>query len=124
VSTNQQASSPSACNVDGYACLEIPPKQVVDIFQKVGGGSFPFMDFANELAQDGAGFGDQPLLLAGLTPIEIAQQLSNPSSQVAQAEIGSANYLTGAICAITGNQPADVCSASYVPVAQRLAGVS
>jgi hypothetical protein len=124
VSTNQPATSASACNVDGYACLDVPPKQVVDIFQSVGGGSFPFMDFANKVSQEGAGFGDQPLLLAGLTPIEIAQQLSNPDSQVAQAEIGSANYITGAICAITGNQPADVCTAPYVPVAQRLAGVS
>jgi hypothetical protein len=124
LATNEQAASSTACNVNGYACLETPPTAAYNLLESLGGGSFPFMDFGNKLVQAGAGFENQPLALAGLTAEQVAADLTNPSSPVAQAEDGSANYLTGAICAITGNMPADVCSAPYVKSAQKKEGVS
>jgi hypothetical protein len=74
--------------------------------------------------QAGAGFENQPLALQGLDASQIAAQLTNPSSAVAQAEDGSANYLTAGICAMTGNTPSDVCSAPYVKTAEKKAGIS
>jgi hypothetical protein len=123
LATNEPASRTSTCNVSGYGCLDIPPTAAYDLFEKLGGGSFPFMDFGNKLVQAGAGFEDQPLALQNLTPIQVANQLYVPGSAVAQAEDGSANYVTAAICAITDDQPGSVCSASYVKPAQGAFGL-
>ncbi|MFZ0667075.1 MAG: DUF929 family protein [Acidimicrobiales bacterium] len=123
LATNQSAASSNACNVNGYACLQTPPTSASNLLTKLGGGSFPFMDFGNKVMQSGAGFGDQPLALSGLSYTEIAQQLSDASTPVAQAEDGSANYITAAICSMTHNQPGDVCSAPYIKTAQTKAGL-
>jgi thiol-disulfide isomerase/thioredoxin len=124
VATNQPAKSASACNINGYACLQTKlPATVVSLFEGIGDGSFPFIDFGNKSLQTGAGFEDQPLLLAGLTQSQVATQLYNSKSAVAQAEDGSANYLTAAVCATTGNKPAAVCSAPYVKKAQAQLGL-
>jgi len=119
VASNSPAASTAKCNVNGYACLDIPPAAEANLFESLGGGSFPFIDFANMIVQVGAGFGDQPLVLAGLDASQIAQKLHDPGSPVAQAEDGSANYITAAICTMTGEAPSTVCSAPYVSSAQR-----
>lgn len=123
VATNQQAASGASCNVNGYACLQTPPAEATSLWQNknLGNGTFPFMDFGNLTMQAGAGFEDQPLVLAGLDYSEIASDLSDASSPVAQAEVGSANYFTAAICQMTHGQPGSVCSASYVASAQQKA---
>jgi hypothetical protein len=36
---------------------------------------------------------------------------ADPSSAIARSVDGAANYLTAAICAVTGNQPASACTA-------------
>ena len=124
VATNEPAASNASCNVNTYACLETITQAESTLLQNLGGGSFPFMDFGNKSMQAGAGFEDQPLALEGLTAAQIAPYLSQPTSAIAKAEDGSANYLTGAICAMTGNQPANVCSAPYVKAAQKKEGIS
>ncbi len=129
LATNEQATSSTACNVNGYACLEIPPQSDTNLLesQAISGqaaGSFPFLDFGNKLYQSGASFENEPLALQGYTYDQIASRLSDPSSPIAQAEDGSANYITAAICAMTGGQPAAVCSAPYIQAAQEKAGVS
>jgi hypothetical protein len=124
LASNEPAASNATCNVNTYACLDIPSTADVNLLQKLGGGSFPFMDFNNKLFQSGSGYGDQPLVLAGLTGSEIASALYQPKGSIAQAEVGSANYLTAAICAMTGNTPSSVCSASYIKPAQKKAGIS
>jgi hypothetical protein len=133
LATNEPAATGASCNVNGYACLDSPPQADVTLLQSKtldpsnGGqnaGSFPFLDFGNKLYQAGAGFANQPLALQGLTFDGVASQLTNPNSAVAQAEVGSANYLTAAICAMTGNQPTSVCSAPYIKTAQKRAGVA
>lgn len=126
LATNEPVSVSTDCNVNGYACLDSPPQSALNLLENkaLGGGSFPFMDFGNKLYQSGAAFENQPLALQGYTYDQIASQLYDANSAVAQAEVGSANFLTAAICALTGNQPGAVCSAPYIKTAQKKAGIS
>jgi hypothetical protein len=129
LATNEQAASSTACNVNTYACLDTPPQSAVNLLESksiagASAGSFPFMDFGNKLYQAGAGFQNQPLALQGNTHDQVASQLYDSSSAIAQAEDGSANYITAAICAMTGNKPGSVCSAPYIKTAQKKAGIS
>jgi hypothetical protein len=73
-------------------------------------GSIPFIDFGNKYVEVGnlAGFGPQDL--AGKSWNQIAAALSDPSSPVAKAVDGAANYTTAAICKLTNNQPASACT--------------
>jgi len=74
-------------------------------------GSVPFVDFGNQFVQTGAAY--SPQLLAGLSHDQIAAQLTtNPTGPVAQAILGSANAFTAIICALTGGQPAEVCTSA------------
>lgn len=75
------------------------------------GNGYPFIDIGNRFIS-GATY--DPQVLHGLTWQQIANDLHNPSSQVAKGAIGSANLFTAAICKITGNQPASVCTAAPV----------
>jgi Domain of unknown function (DUF929) len=80
-----------------------------------GGASqegYPFVDFGNQYAIVEP-FVD-PTVLAGKTWAQVATALHDPSSPIAQAEDGAANYITAAICKITKNQPASVCAAAPV----------
>ena len=46
---------------------------------------------------------------------QVAATLNDPSSPVAQAIDGTANYITAAICKMTGNKgPAGVCTAKSI----------
>ena len=71
-------------------------------------GSIPFLDFGNKYVSIGASY--DPGVLAGLSWSTIAADLSSPNSAVAKAVDGTANYLTAAICSMTGNQPASACT--------------
>jgi hypothetical protein len=71
-------------------------------------GSIPFLDFGNKYVSIGASY--TPQVLSGLSWSTIATDLSNPNSPVAQAVDGTANYITAAICKMTGNQPASACT--------------
>jgi len=76
------------------------------------GDSFPFIDIGNRFLATST---YNPQVLQGLSWNQIATDLHNPSSPVAQGAIGSANLITAAICRITGNAPASVCGASPIP---------
>jgi Domain of unknown function (DUF929) len=71
-------------------------------------GAIPFIDFGNKDLIIGASY--NPGVLSGLSWSTIATDLHNPSSPVAQAVDGTANYITAAICKMTGNQPASACT--------------
>jgi hypothetical protein len=58
-------------------------------------GAVPFLDIANRYILAGAQY--NPQVLAGLTAAQIASQLSNPSSPVAQAIDGSAQVIIAAL---------------------------
>ena len=73
-------------------------------------GSIPFVDFGNKYLILGASY--NPQVLSGLSWSQIATDLSSPSSPVAKAVDGTANYITAAICKMTGNQPASACTST------------
>ncbi|MGO8961615.1 MAG: DUF929 family protein [Streptosporangiaceae bacterium] len=75
------------------------------------GNSYPFIDIGNRFI---AGVTYSPQVLQGLSWTQIAADLHNPSTQVAQGALGSANLFTAAICTITHNQPANVCTTAPV----------
>jgi hypothetical protein len=58
-------------------------------------GAVPFLDIGNRYILAGAQY--DPQVLAGLSAVHIANQLSSPSSPVAQAIDGSANVIIAAI---------------------------
>jgi hypothetical protein len=58
-------------------------------------GAVPFLDIANHYVLAGAQY--NPQVLAGLSDAQIAAQLRNPASPVAQAIDGSANVIIAAI---------------------------
>jgi hypothetical protein len=75
-------------------------------------GSIPFIDFGNKYVEVGnlAGYGPQDL--SGKSWSQIATALSDPSSPIAKAVDGSANYTTATICKLTNNQPASACTSA------------
>ncbi len=58
-------------------------------------GAVPFLDIGNRYVLAGAQY--NPQVLAGLSAAQIASQLSNPASPVAQAIDGSATVIVAAI---------------------------
>jgi thiol-disulfide isomerase/thioredoxin len=83
------------------------------------GTSYPFIDIGNSYV---TGTTYNPQVLQGLSWSQIASALHNPSSAVAQGAVGSANLFTAAICKLTGNAPASVCTAAPIPALQRQLG--
>jgi hypothetical protein len=81
-------------------------------------GAIPFIDFGNKYMIAGASY--NPQVLTGLSWSTIATDLSNPSSPVAKAIGGTANYITAAICKLTGNQPASACTATVKSLESQL----
>jgi len=77
------------------------------------GTGYPFVDFGNKVFVTGPSYNPATLLLS-LSQPEIAAKLKNPNDPVTQAIVGTANYLTAAVCSLTGDQPTSVCSASGV----------
>ena len=94
----------------GYTTLQTPTSAQRAIVTKYDGAraEIPFIDFGNKYVISGSSY--DPGVLSGLTWNQIAADLSNPSSPVAKAIDGSANYITAATCTLTGNQPANVCT--------------
>lgn len=107
----------------GYTKLQTPTAQQQELFstynteQYTGSsGGIPFVMIGNLYAWAGASY--DPAVLEGKSFDRIANELWIAKTDVAQAINGSANMITAQICRLTGNQPADVCSASYIQQAQ------
>jgi thiol-disulfide isomerase/thioredoxin len=80
-------------------------------------GAIPFIDIANQYVSSGSYY--QPDLLIGSTHQQIVEQLKNPNSTIAKGILGSANYLTAAICVATSNQPTSTCQNAPIPAMQQ-----
>jgi len=89
--------------------------QQASLFQSVGGGFFPFIDFGGKWVQSGATY--PTATLAGLTPDAVAAQLTNSSSKIGSTIQAGANVFTAAICSMDGDKPASVCTATGVAAA-------
>jgi hypothetical protein len=74
---------------------------------------FPFITFGNSSAITVQAPLD-PSALGTLTQQQIASQLADPKSKVAQVVDGGANDDIAAICTMTHNQPSTVCSAAAI----------
>lgn len=74
--------------------------------------SIPFVDFGNKYMIVGSSY--LPDSLKGLTQTQIAADLLQPNSAVAQNVLGSANMITALLCKVTNNSPAAVCSSTAV----------
>ncbi len=107
----------------GYVPLQTPtPAQQALLSKYNPGGSIPFVDFGNKYVITGASA--SPSVLAGKSWATIAAELSDASSPVAQAVNGTANFMTAAICKMTGNQPASVCTPSVTGLQAKMASAS
>ncbi len=82
---------------------------------------FPFLDVGNKYFVLNPSY--NPAVLSGLDQVDIASKLKNPKDPVTQDIVGTSNYITAAICAVTGQKPASVCSAPVVAkAAQAMTG--
>jgi hypothetical protein len=82
-------------------------------FDSTGGElTFPFIDFGNQFVLKAPLY--DPVILKGMTWEQVAAALHDPFSPVAKAIDGTANYMTAAICHMTGNRPASVCDSPSV----------
>jgi hypothetical protein len=91
--------------------LQKPSSTQAALWLKLSNGSegFPFIDFGNKLDL-AANAPLDPSVLGTSTQQQIASQLNNPSSKIAQTIGGGANDDIASICAMTNNQPSTVCS--------------
>ncbi|MGO9873145.1 MAG: DUF929 family protein [Acidimicrobiia bacterium] len=104
---------------NSYKTLEVPTKEQASLASTYDvppytsdGGGIPFIDFANEYMISGATY--DPQVLQGKTHDEVADALSDPSTDISKGAIGAANAITATICKVTGGQPANVCNNSAV----------
>ena len=107
-----------------YPTLQTPTAEQQQLVAKYGssGGrpSFPFVDIANQYSVTGASY--RPDALANMTVDDIAKGLSDKNSPVTRDILGSANYLTAAICNVTNQQPENVCKSSTIQQVELLLG--
>jgi len=108
----------------GYTVLQTPTADQQQLITKYDGPpylssaqSIPFIDIANQMVMQGANY--SPQVLTGLNWNDIANDLSNGTSSVTQGIVGSANYLTAAICLSTNQKPASVCTAAPIPAIEQ-----
>ena len=73
---------------------------------------FPFVDIGNKVFVTGPSY--DPKVLAALNQNQVADKLGNPQDPITKDILGTANYLTAGICAMTGAQPSSVCSTPVV----------
>jgi len=79
---------------------------------------FPFLDIGNKVFVVTASY--DPSVLGGLDQQEVAARLADDSSPLTRDIVGTANYLTAAICSVTGEQPVAVCSVRAVQKAAQV----
>lgn len=80
-----------------------------------GSLSFPTVDFAGVYGMAGSSY--NPATLSKQSHNDIATNLSDPSTPVAQAILGASNVFSAMVCATTANQPAAVCESAGVKLA-------
>lgn len=92
-----------------HVTLQPPTSEQLALFTRYSGppyvssgnsGGLPFVDIGNKYLALGAQY--EPTVLSGLTWSQIATDLSNPGSPVAQSIDGAANRITAALDKLTG----------------------
>ncbi|MGH3149572.1 MAG: DUF929 family protein, partial [Streptosporangiaceae bacterium] len=105
-----------------YTPLQTPTAAQQALVTKYAGaqGSIPFIDFGNKYMIEGASYDPGTLGQGKISWATIASDLHNPNSSVAKAVLGVANYITAAICGITGNQPASACTSTVTSLQSQI----
>src|SRR5690242_5729833 len=102
---------------DGYAPLDqldAQQQQIFDTYDRPpyvssqSSNGIPFIDFGGKYMIDGVTY--DPAVLQGKSAGAIASALHDPTTKIAQGADGVANTFTAAICSLTHDQPAKVCS--------------
>lgn len=121
--TEEYGEAPSANAPAGFPKLEALSGFEQILVRRYGGSSsaapsaLPFMDVANRLVMNGASIGFSPAVLQGKSMSQIATDLSNPKSPIAEAVLGEANEVSAAICSADGGRPQSVCESPGVEAA-------
>ena len=97
--TQQPLQSPSAAETAVW--VKYDPQQTI-----------PFISFGNLYVATGAMY--SPDVLAGQSYQSIVDSVKDPNSGAAKSVVGSANVLTAAICKMTSDKPATVCSTPMI----------
>jgi len=100
-----------------HVYLQHPTQQQRTLFGKYAGGAIPFVDIGNRYVLPATQY--VPSALAGLSWAQVAAAMHNPASSVGKDIDGAANVITAAICRLTKDQPAGVCSSGGVTAASR-----
>jgi hypothetical protein len=114
--TNERYSSLDPTG-GGYTTLQTPTaRQLASVaVYDTSAKTFPLLDIANHYVLVGSSF--SPTVLDGLSQSQIADDLAYPTNPVTQAILASANQITAAICSVTDDRPATVCTARGVTTA-------
>jgi hypothetical protein len=94
--------------------LQTPGAAEEASFEKFGGNAFPYISIDNKYKVP---VQYDPGILKGLTADQIAAAIKDPTSTIGKNVLAAANVVTAGICAVTGQSPAAVCSASAVQAA-------
>ena len=118
VETHTSVPDPATGGYTALETLTAAQQQTMAKYDPAGG--IPFVDIGNRYVQLStlAPFG--PKDLQGKTWAQITAALRDPSSALGRDIDASANYITAAICKITGNQPASACTPAVTALQPRL----
>jgi hypothetical protein len=100
--------------------LQSPTAAEQSLVNQYDSAGIPFVDFGNRYAFSGAMY--MPNVLTGMSWSAVADSLAQPSSPQAKAILGSANLITAAVCKLTADQPATVCSSSTIQSIEKTLG--
>ena len=99
--------------------LQTPTAAQQQLLQTAGQGGIPFVALGGTTMLRSSGY--NPQVLTGLDWTQIAASLTDTSSPVAKAIVGTANRITGQLCDLTHDQPTAVCQ---TPEVRALEGAS
>ena len=103
-----------AASGGGYTALDTLDASQQALFTNLGKNSFPFLDLGGKYISSTQ---YKPDALSGKTQQEIADALKDPTTDIAKTVLPAANKLSAAICQLTSNQPAAVCTSAGVKAA-------
>jgi Domain of unknown function (DUF929) len=100
-----------AANGNGYTQLQVPTQTQFNLFQSLGGGSYPFIDFAGKEYLSGSQYSYASMQNKAFATV--AAQVGNNSTTIG-ADVNAGSYLLiKSICrSLSGHQPTAVCSAA------------
>ncbi len=100
-----------ATNGTGYTPLQTATKEQSTLWQTLGGGSFPFIDFAGKEYLSGSQYSYAPMQDKPFA--EVAAQVGNNATTIGADVNAGAYLLIKSLCgSLSGHQPAAVCSAA------------